>query len=56
MTVVIYNVLIAFCWVVLTSTIVGATVAIAFNDMLATIFFMVNTLCMGYVLCRLRGE
>lgn len=54
--IIMYHLMVAFCWVVLTATIVGATVAVSFNDMLATIFFMVNALCMGYVLCRLRGE
>jgi hypothetical protein len=54
MTVAIYYILVAFCWGVLAATLIGTTVAISYNDMLSTIFFMGNALAIGYVLCRLK--
>jgi len=54
MTTLVYNVLIAFCWGILAATILGVTVAVSFNDMLSTVFFLGNGLSIVYVLYLLR--
>jgi len=55
MTSAVYYILVSFCWGVLAATLMGATVAITYNNMLSTVFFTGNALVIGYVLYKLKG-
>lgn len=56
MTMILYRLMLAVCWGMLALAIVGVTVAVSFNDIFSALFFGANALCLGYVMCQLKGE